>query len=162
MEEILIETKMLDLATQINYEPSDIEYLKKAMRRQIVHKPDDGANRKNYTNDGYATLGDALLKLILTEYFFDQEYDKGKITEKKKSIEKNKTLYKLCKQSGIFRYAYNASNFYSDAPLEKRVSHSEHDSYVEAVIAAIYKDKGFDYCKNWTILFLRKYNLLDC
>lgn len=69
MDNEFIISKMQELSYLIDYESSNISISKDAMHCQIIHKPGDGENRKNYTNDNYATLGDALLKLILTEYF---------------------------------------------------------------------------------------------
>ena len=148
--------KMKELADLIGYEYDNVEHLSNAMHCQIVHKQTDGKNRKNYTNDSYATLGDALLKLILTEYLFDRGYDKGEITIRKQNLENNNTLFDLCNDCGIYKYAYNDFCFSTSAPLENRVYNSKHDIYIEAIIAAIYKDKGFDFCKRWVLSFFSK------
>lgn len=160
LEKNEIVSKMNDLAQLIGYEPNDISFLAKAMHCQIIHSFGDGKNRKNYTNDSLATLGDSLLKFILTEYLFDNGYDKAEITTKKQQLEDNTSLYNLCNDSGIFRYAYNDLYFSDNAPLENQVYHSKHDVYIEAIIAAIYKDKGIEYCKNWTIKFLQQHLIL--
>lgn len=152
--------KMNELADLINYNPTNITFLKKAMHCQIIHNPKDGKNRKNYTNDSLATLGDALLKFILTEFLFDKKFDKSEITQRKQVIENNDTLYDLCVLSGIFKYAYNDLYFSENAPQENQVYHSKHDVFIEAIIAAIYKDKGFEYCKNWVITFLQRHAVL--
>ncbi len=107
-------------------------------------------------------MGDAILKFILTEYFFDKGYDKAAISTKKQQLENNKVLYSLDNESGIYNYAYNDLYFSDEAPLENKVYHSQHDVYIEAVITAIYKDKGMEYCKNWCIEFLKEYKILDC
>ncbi|MDE7439107.1 MAG: hypothetical protein K2N23_01175 [Clostridia bacterium] len=160
LEKNVIVSKMHELAVLIDYVPNDITYLAKAMHCQIIHNLGDGKNRKNYTNDSLATLGDSLLKFILTEYLFDIGCDKAEITTKKQQLEDNATLYNLCVDSGIFRYAYNDLCFSDEAPLENQVYHSKHDVYIEAIIAAIYKDKGIAYCKNWTIQFLQRHIIL--
>lgn len=160
MTEEYINQKMFELAKRIDYKPKDISFLKAAMYCQITHKKDDGKHRKNYTNDRYATLGDTILKFVLTEYLFDKERDKDEITQEKERIERNSTLYALCEKHEIFRYAYNDSYFYDDAPQQNKVPHSNHDVYIEAIIAAIYKDKGIDYCKKWIITFLQKNDML--
>lgn len=160
LEKTTIESKMYELAKLIGYVPNDISYLENAMRCQLIHSLGDGKNRKNYTNDSLATLGDSILKFILTEYLFDNGYDKAKITTKKQQLEDNTTLYNLCNDSGIFRYAYNDLYFSDNAPLENQVYHSKHDVYIEAIIATIYKDKGIKYCKKWTIQFLQRHQIL--
>ncbi len=160
VDDKIITSKMKELANLINYELNDISFIKKAMHCQIIHKIGDGKNRKNYTNDSYATLGDAILKFVLTEYLFDKGCDKAEITQKKQTLEDNSTLFNLCNECGIFRYAYNDFYFSDDAPLENQVPHSKHDVYIEAIIAAIYKDKGLDYCKKWIISFFQRHSIL--
>ena len=152
--------KMIELANLIDYTPNDITFLAQAMYCQKTHSKGDGKNRKNYTNDSLATLGDSLLKFFLTDYLYDNGYDKAEITTKKQQLEDNTTLYNLCESSGIFRYAYNDLYFSYEAPLNDQVYHSKHDVYIEAIIAAIYKDRGIEYCKDWTIHFLRYHRIL--
>lgn len=161
VEKSTVVSKMYELAELIDYVPNDISYLAKAMHCQRIHCDGDGKNRKNYTNDSLATLGDSLLKFILTDYLFDKGYDKADITTKKQPLENNATLFNLCITSGIFRYAYNDLYFSYEAPLENQVYHSEHDVYIEAIIATIYKDKGIEYCKDWTIKFLQQHQILS-
>ncbi|MDE6442415.1 MAG: hypothetical protein K2L12_06685 [Clostridia bacterium] len=151
---------MIELSKIINYEPTDISFIQNAMHCQIIHKDGDGKNRKNYTNDSYATLGDAILKFVLTEYLFDKRCNKAEITSRKKDIEKNDTLFNLCNESCVFNYAYNDKYFSPDAPKQNKVPHSKHDVYIEAIIAAIYKDKGFEYCRKWIISFFQQYGIL--
>lgn len=161
MEKDFIIRKMKKLAQSISYNQTDISYLKKAMYRQLIHNDsDDGKNRKNYTNDSIATLGDAILKFILTEYWFNKDFDKFQITKKKEVLEKNETLFKLCDDNGIFEYAYNDDNFFNDAPQDNKVPHSKHDPYIEAIIGAIYLDRGINYCRQWIIEFYKNNNLL--
>ena len=150
-----IEVKMKELARRLEYKYSDISWLKKAMLAEKIIGKDDGINRKNYKNDALATLGDSILKCILVEYFFDKREDKKYITDAKKEIEDNKTLFSIFNQLGLYEFAHNNDYFYGDAPEEKRVSNSNHNQYVEAIIGAIYKDKGFEYAKKWVINFLK-------
>ena len=160
MEEKVINDKMIELAKMIDYDVKNMKYLKQAMHCQIIHKLKDGKNRKNYTNDSLATLGDAVLKLILTEYLFDKGYDKAEITKEKEKIENGSTLFDLCNKSKIIEYAYNDTSFFDNAPQNNLVAHPEHDPYIEAIIAAIYKDKGLKYCRSWVIEFFRINNCL--
>lgn len=162
MNDEIIISKMLELAKMINYDHNDIEFLKQAMHCQRIYKNNDGKNRKNYTNDSLATFGDSIIKFVISEYLFDKKADKGKITVIKQHLEDNETLYNICNETGINQYAYNGVFFAPDAPLEQQVFHSKHDVYIEAIIAAIYKDKGFEYVKEWTLDFFKKNSrLLD-
>lgn len=158
MEDKIITAKMEELAKRIDYEFHNISFLKEAMHCQKIQNIGDGKNRKNYTNDPYATLGDAILKFVLTEDLFDKGFDKAKITQIKEIFESNSILSCLRDQSGILKYAYNNSYFFYDAPEENKLHSSEHDVYIEAIIAAIYKDRGMDYCKKWIRSFFLRYN----
>lgn len=159
MEDNVIIPKMYELAKLINYQANDISYLKKAMYCQKLPNPEDGKNRGNYTNDSLATLGDAILKFILTEYLFCKYNDKAKITQKRIEFENNDTLYRFCNEYGIIDYAYHDENFYNVAPKHNQVPNpSDHSPYIEAIIAAIYLDRGMKYCKDWVIKFFKKNN----
>ena len=157
MEEQVVIAKMVELAKLIDSEPNDISFLKKAMKCQVRHKEGDGKNRKNYTNDSIATLGDSILKFILSEQLFNKGFDKAQITQKRIELENNGTLYRLCNDCGIIDYAYNDTAFYREAPEHNRVPNpTEHSPYIEAIIGAIYKDRGMKYCKKWVITFFSK------
>jgi len=125
------------------------------MYAKKIENKDDGKHRKNYENDALATLGDSILKFILTEYFFDKVQDKKYITDEKKKIEDNKTLFELSNQLKIYEFAYNDKYFYDKSPEEDKVSNKKHNQYIEAIIGAIFKDKGFEYTKKWVVELLK-------
>ena len=156
-----IEEKMNELAHRLGYEYCDISWLKRSMYAKKIDKEGDGKNRKNYENDALATLGDSILKFVLTEYFFDKVQDKKYITDEKKKIEDNKTLFELSNQLKIYEFAHNDKYFYGESPKEDKVSNKKHNSYIEAIIGAIYKDKGIEYTKEWVIDFLKKNKVLE-
>ena len=151
MEKKVIIDKMYELAKLIDYAPNNIEYLKEAMYCQSLENKKD-----EYADESLATLGDAVLKLILTEHLYRKHYNKAEITNVKQAIEKNETLSKLCNKYKIYQYAYNDTYFFTEAPLDKQLPHSEHDFYIEAIIGAIYQDRGMKYCKNWVIQFFQR------
>jgi dsRNA-specific ribonuclease len=140
-----IGARMRRLAEQIGYEYHDLSYLKEAMRCV----KEEGKN--DYTNDAMATLGDAVMKLIWSEYFFDKGLDKDEITVRKAALEQNATLRKISDEKGIARFAYNDEFFADEAPDNRKLPYGKHDIYVEAIIAAIYKDRGLDYVRQWLI-----------
>lgn len=156
-----IEEKMNEFANRLGYEYCDISWLKRSMYAKKIEKKSDGKNRKNYENDALATLGDSILKFVLTEYFFDKAQDKKYITDEKKKIEDNKTLFELSNQLKIYEFAHNDKYFYGESPEEDKVSNKKHNSYIEAIIGAIYKDKGIEYTKEWVIDFLKKNKVLE-
>ncbi len=162
MEEEKIKGKMQDLASLIAYEYSDISWLSQAMNCTKINRAQDGRNRDNCVCKALSTLGDAVLKLILADFCYSQNADCKSITLEKSKTEKNKTLHKVCIDSGIIGFAYNEKHFNDEPniPDHEKPKTTGHDLYVESIIGAIYKDRGFEYAKNWTVEFLKKYNAL--
>lgn len=140
-----IKSKAKELAKNLGYEFDDISHLCEALYCQKILATED-----KYTNSAIALVGDNVLKLALSHKFYAENADKEFINNKKELYEKNETLKKVCDKLIIYRYAFNNENFYSDdLPSHKKLPHSEHDPYVEAVIGALYLDKGFDYANEW-------------
>ncbi len=135
--------RMADLAAALDYTYRDLTHLSRAMycKKQRGHG--------NYTNDAMATLGDAVLKLVWSEHFFAQGLDKDEITQRKADLENNGTLKNLCDVTGAQNFAYNDQHFADEAPGHRRLPHRDHDFYIEAIIAAIYLDRGLQYTKGW-------------
>ena len=153
-----IESKMEELSKKIEYEFKDISLLKKAMDSTKIQE------KKEHSNQCLATVGDAVLKLLISDYLFyiDKISTKGELTEKKKELENNKVLYKIVTNEEIINFAFNDKHFYSkENPQHEKVALSKHDSYLEAIIGAIFYDGGFEKTKicfeNWLYPILEKY-----
>ncbi|MBE6702156.1 MAG: hypothetical protein E7585_01940 [Ruminococcaceae bacterium] len=142
-----IHVRMQELAKRLNYDYRDISHLSAAM----YCKKEAGYN--DYTNDAMATLGDAVLKLVFAEYFFDRGLDKDAISERKAHMEKNATLKAISDRTGLYLYAYNDRYFANEAPSGSRLPYGNHDIYLEAIIAAIYRDRGLAYTRRWILDF---------
>ena len=150
-----IEARMRQLAALIGYEYHDLSYLKQAMYCEKEQ------GKSNYTNDAMATLGDAVMKLVWTEHFYDQGLDKDDITERKAVLERNATLKLISDKIGLYRFAYNDEFFADEAPENKKLPYGSHDIYVEATIAAVYKDRGLTYTREWLIRFFREHTPIE-
>ena len=153
-----IESKMEELSKKIEYEFKDISLLKKAMDSTKIQE------KKEHSNQCLANVGDAVLKLLISNYLFyiDKISTKGELTEKKKELENNKVLYKIVTNEEIINFAFNDKHFYSkENPQHEKVALSKHDSYLEAIIGAIFYDGGFEKTKiwfeNWLYPILEKY-----
>ena len=151
-----IHARMHALAARIGYAYRDLSHLAAAMYCKKE------AGKANYTNDAMATLGDAVLKLVLAEYFFDLGMDKDEITKRKLELEKNATLKAICDRAGLYAYAYNEHYFSGDAPPHRRLPQPDHDFYMEAIIAAIYLDLGLEAARAWILAFFEKHAALIC
>ena len=72
--------RMAELAGALDYSYNSLEHLARAM----YCKKEQG--HRNYTNDAMATLGDAVLKLVWSEHFFEKGLDKDEITAQKTNL----------------------------------------------------------------------------
>lgn len=84
------------------------------------------------------------------------------LQKRKKELENNKVLYKIVTNEEIINFAFNDKHFYSkENPQHEKVALSKHDSYLEAIIGAIFYDGGFEKTKiwfeNWLYPILEKY-----
>lgn len=140
-----IKVKVKVLAQKLNYDFDDIDYLCEALYCQKIVN-----SKKNYKNSAIALVGDNVLKLVLSHRLYIENADKQFINDKKELYENNELLKKVCDYLKVYEYAFNDENFYSvNLADHKKLPHPAHDSYVEAIIGAIYIDKGFDYANMW-------------
>lgn len=144
-----IVARIKQLAKKLNYDYDNIEFLVQAMNREPIDNND-------FANQSLATLGDSVLGFMVTERLFKEGFGKEEITNRKKEIVDNKSLFDISERLQIYKNYYNSDGqFYDEVSGRKKIHHSAHDDSVEAVIGAIYLDKGFEYAKEWTIKFLR-------
>ena len=151
--------KMQQLQNHLKISFDDIEWLAKAMNSTPLPKlPSDGKNKDpDCKNTALATVGDAILKAILSDYFFSSncEARKGEITKNKEKLENNNVLYEVMERFDLKQYTYNDYAFFTDPQEDhQKVGDSKHNQYIEAIVAAIYYDQGFDKAKEWVLDYL--------
>jgi len=143
-----IDEKMIELAKLLNYDYKKIKHLRDAMDRDKVQTL---YNSDNYFNSNMAVLGDRVLSLILTERMYKEGKSKGDISIERADEEKNSSLEKFKDQIDIKQYAFK-EDFYAfdnETHRNNKVSIGGHEEFVEAIIAAIYLDRGIRYVTNW-------------
>lgn len=170
MEEEIVLTKMKDLESKIGYKFKDIRYLSKAMcatsqKYKYINSKGEERDFSEYINQGFATVGDAILKAALADYFYCEGITTRRVlTNTKGQIENNDTLYDLLNKfslddigTKLIEYAHNESFFYNDSPNNCRVPNSkDHSQYIEALVAAVYYDSNsFEGTYKWIINWLK-------
>ena len=154
MNEKEIEQKMHEFANLINKEFNDIKYLAEAMKAKKI-------KRKVYTNENLAFVGDAILKFVLADTLYEdnKKHNKGKmkgdLTKDKEKLENSAVLYRVMKNSGWCQYCNNGEEFYDINKKDNVVVFKKHDPYVEAIIAAIYYDSGYESARKWILEILK-------
>ena len=150
-----IKDRMIELAKMISYEYDDIGWLTKAMHCEVIgRKAGGGRNRDNYSNGQLVALGNSILKLIVAEELFDKGKSLSEVDNHKNRPQDYMALFRVDMASQIYAYAYGDHVFY-DAFMHPPLP--AHDLYIEAVVGAIYKDKGLEYTRRWAKEFFAKY-----
>ena len=147
--------RMRELEKIIKYDFKNINLLEHAMNSTPL-------GNDNHINDALATVGDAILKSLIADFLYvNGSKLKGEITDLKRNLENNTTLHNVEMNTGIIKFAHNDKHFYTDenVPGNEQVVCREHDSYLEAIVGAIYYDSGFSMVKRWFMNYL--YNELE-
>ncbi len=146
-----VDDRMHLLEDIIGYKFNDIRNLTNAMCGQKIFRDHSGVNSKDYYNDSLATVGDAILKAILSECLFKKGLYKGDITTIKQMLESNKKLLDMSNKFDLTNYVFNGNGFYNDVPVQDRAPYSKHNQYFEAIIGAVYFDSNYETCRNWLL-----------
>ncbi len=112
----------------------------------FYHKSmNDEFTQNNQHNERLEYLGDAILSTIVAEYLFKKypSQDEGFLTKMRSKIVKRKTLNTLASQMGLDIILSDYS--------QGRLSSSMLGNAFEALIGAIYLEKGFDDTKEYVI-----------
>ena len=115
----------------IGYKFNDSDLLKQALTT-----PQYGNEKKIPHYDILETIGDAVLKLILSVRIYEKgEIDPGNLTKKKQCIENNKTLIKIADKMHLYNYIFASKNQeVKGAPISAEV--------LESICGAIFLDSG--------------------
>lgn len=140
----LIEKKMHELEKIIHFQFENINNLANAMCSIKIDRPGAGKNSKDYYNDSLATVGDCVIKTVLSDALFRKGFFKGDITTYKSTLEDNDTFYDRSTALGLYKYAFNRECFFCDTQDNSKLPNSKHNQYFEAIAGAIYYDSGFE------------------
>lgn len=106
-------------------------------------------------NERLEFLGDSVLQLTITEYLFKNYKDKseGALTKIRSLIVCENSLFEIAKGWNLGKYIYMSKGEESTGGRERVSIQAD---CVEAVIAAIYLDIGFDEVKKYILLIFDK------
>lgn len=151
-----IMARMKRLAEFIKYEYVDLQYLADAMYCEIIGKGGRGEDRSVYTNGRYAALGDTVMRMLVADELFSTGKTMEEIYKHKNSASNSVFLCDIDLKLGLYRYAYNNYGFPSDSIFTGHAPIPARDLYVDAIVGAIYKDRGLEYTREWLFAFLER------
>ena len=123
----------------LGFLPKKIEFYHQAFSHSSIEHQEYGNNER------LEFLGDAIFNAVITEYLFHKmpNKDEGILTDIRSKMVSRKTLNLLAKKIKIDKLV--RSN------LGEQIPSSVYGNAFEALIAAIYLDKGFEFCKAFII-----------
>ncbi|WP_394974521.1 ribonuclease III [uncultured Croceitalea sp.] len=126
----------------LGFTPKNIRFYKKAFLHRSVNKRDKKGNPMNYERLEF--LGDAMLGTIISKHLYNEvpEGDEGYLTKMRSKIVSRKHLNELGKDLELLKF------------VESRIPKSHfgeniHGNVFEALVGAIYLDKGYKYCEKF-------------
>ncbi len=147
----LIDSRMHELEEKIGFRFKDIRNLANAMCSIQVSRPGAGENSKEYYNSALATVGDCVIKSILADALFRKGLYMVDITQTKSELESNDHFYNISNEYELYRYSFNRTHFYDDAPGHERLPNSKHNAFFEAIAGAVFYDSGYEKCREWLL-----------
>lgn len=132
-----------DLKKIIGFTPKNISYYKKAFTHRSIKEIDEGTgNPVNYERLEF--LGDAMLSAVIAAYLFNEvpSGDEGYLTQMRSKIVSREHLNELGRDLDLLRFVKSniASSKFGD---------NIHGNIFEALIGAIYLDRGYKYCNKF-------------
>mgnify|MGYP001191913608 CR=1 FL=1 len=123
----------------LGFMPKKIEFYHQAFCHSSVDLPTYGNNER------LEFLGDSILGSVITEYLFHKlpDKDEGVLTDIRSKMVSRKTLNQLAKSFKIDSFV--------QTNLGDKTPSSIHGNAFEALIAAIYLEKGEKFCKAFII-----------
>ena len=125
--------------------PTNLDLYKLALSHTSIAKEDEHGIK--YSNERLEYLGDAILGAIIAEFLFKKFpfKDEGFLTEIRSRIVNRESLNKLGKNIGLGKLITHAGKNIG-------LSHkSLHGDALEALVGAVYLDKGFKKCRKFII-----------
>lgn len=126
----------------LEFYPKNIEFYDMAFTHRSLKKVDKEGNSFNYERLEF--LGDAMLGSVITSYLYRKipSGAEGYLTQMRSKIVSREHLNELGKDLNLLRFV--KSNI-----SQGNVGENIHGNIFEALIGAIYLDKGYDYCKKF-------------
>lgn len=126
----------------IGYKPNNFKYYKKAFTHSSVKKTSSSGKVLNYERLEF--LGDAILSAVIAFFLFKKipSGTEGYLTQMRSKIVSREHLNEIGRDLGLIRYVI------SNVP-EKNFGDNIHGNIFEALIGAVFLDKGYASCERF-------------
>jgi len=126
----------------IGFKPKTIKHYEVAFTHRSLGKKDSKGNAKNYERLEF--LGDSMLSSVIAAYLFNEvpSGNEGYLTKMRSKVVSRKHLNELGKDLGL------VSKLKTQIPADQ-FGVNVHGNLFEALIGAIYLDRGYDYCEKF-------------
>ncbi|SDR89362.1 RNAse III [Gillisia sp. Hel1_33_143] len=126
----------------LGFKPKNIGHYKKAFTHRSLNQKDQEGNAVNFERMEF--LGDAMLSAVIAAYLFKTVPggNEGYLTKMRSKIVSRKHLNELGKDLNLIDFVQ------TNIPKEQ-FGANIHGNLFEALIGAIYGDKGYKYCKKF-------------
>ncbi len=128
-----------ELKELLNFKPIKLTHYKKAFTHRSLKLVDRKGNPVNYERLEF--LGDAILGSVIASYLYKKvpEGDEGYLTQMRSKVVSREHLNALGKDLELLKFVKsNVTN--------NQISENIHGNIFEALIGAIYLDRGYNYC----------------
>jgi len=131
-----------DIKNILGFEPIHIYYYQKAFTHRSSNKIDPKGNPINYERLEF--LGDAMLSAVIAAHLFNEAPagDEGYLTKMRSKIVSREHLNELGRDLDLVRFIE------TKIPLN-HFGENIHGNIFEALIGAIYLDRGYGYCEKF-------------
>ena len=126
----------------MGFKPKNLSIYKKAFIHRSLHLKDPQGNPLNYERLEF--LGDAMLGAIISKYIYNEvpAADEGYLTKMRSKIVSREHLNELGKELNLLSFV--------DSKVHKdHFGDNVHGNVFEALVGAIYLDRGYKYCENF-------------
>ena len=136
-EDFLISIKEL-----VGFKPSSVSFYKKAFTHSSLKKTSSNGIPLNYERLEF--LGDALLSSVIAIYLFKEipTGTEGYLTQMRSKIVSREHLNEIGSDLGLIKFVK------SNVP-KKNFGDNIHGNLFEALVGAVYLDKGFSFCEKF-------------
>ena len=126
----------------LKFRPKQIEFYQKAFTHRSLKKVDKNGEPFNYERLEF--VGDAMLGSVIASYLFIKapNQSEGYLTQMRSKIVSREHLNELGKELNLISFVK------SNIP-KNNIGDNIHGNIFEALIGAIYLDRGYDYCNKF-------------